>query len=614
MPENSLTLPPGSALPAGSLVLYRGQPARVAHSGERIDLELAGSETARVRAKDVQLIHPGPLTNLAALRPLPGEIRAAWEILAGTTTNLAELAELAFGEFTPQSAWASWQFVRDGLYFSGTPEQITAASVEELEAREKIRNAAAAEERAWREFVERARLAKTEPGDERFLREVEPLAYGAPGRSRLLRDLGKSETPETAHAFLLECGHWSEQVNPYPRRFGMPARASELPVPPLPDEPRLDLTHLAAYAIDDEGTENPDDAISLDGDTLWVHVADPAAVATPNSPLDLDARERGTTLHLPEGAIHLFPDGMTAALGLGLQKTSPALSFAIQHGAQGEIIDVRVVLSTVRVTGMSYEQANLRMDEPLFARLEEMALRRKQRREANGASNIDLPEVKLHVEDGVVQIHPILSLRSRTIVEEAMILTGEAAASYAAARGIPLPFSQQEPPDGRVAMTGPASMFAMRRLMRRSQYRTTPGLHSGLGLPGYAQATSPLRRYLDLVVHQQLRASLRGEKLLSEEEIMERIGAVDAAMPGLRQAEQRSELHWTMVYLLQHPGWQGEGVLVEKRAASGLVIVPELALEARVHLPGDPPLDSVLGLSVGGIHLANLDVSLIVRK
>lgn len=608
MPENT------PSIPSGSLVLYRGQPARVAHSGERIDLELTGNETARVRAKDVQLLHPGPLAGLSSLRPLPGEMRAAWEILAGATTCLAELAELAFGAFTPQSAWATWTFVRDGLYFTGTPDQIQAASVEELDARVKARETQAAEERAWQVFVERVRQGKTQPGDERFLREVEPLAYGAPSRSRLLRDLGKSETPETAHALLLECGHWNELVNPYPRRLGMPARASDLPVPTLPDEKRLDLTHLEAFAIDDEGTENPDDALSLDGSTLWVHVADPAAVAVPGSPLDLDARERGTTLHLPEGAIHLLPDGMTAALGLGLQEITPALSFAIQLGPEGEIVDVQVVPSVVRVTGLSYEQANLRINEPVFVRLEEIALLRRRRREAAGASNIDLPEVKLHVHDGVVQIHPVLSLRSRTVVEEAMILTGEAVASYAAARGIPLPFSQQEPPDGRIAMTGPASMFAMRRLMRRSQYRTNPGLHSGLGLGAYAQATSPLRRYLDLVVHQQLRAFLRGESLLSETEIMERIGAVEAVMPALHQAEQLSEKHWTLVYLLQHPGWQAEGVLVEKRGANGTVIVPELALEVRLYLPGDPPLDSLLALSVGGIHLANLDVSLVVHK
>jgi len=608
MPENSVIIP------AGALVLYRGQPARVERSGERLELDLPGKETARVRPKDVQLLHPGPLASLADLRPLPGEMRAAWEILAGGQTSLAELAELAFGENTPQAAWAAWQFVRDGLYFSGEPERIEAVSVEELAARTAARDAQAAEERAWREFVERARHGQTQPGDERYLREVEPLAYGAQTRARLLRELGRGETPEAAHALLLECGFWNEQVNPYPRRMGMPLRAPELALPELPAEERLDLTGLPAFAIDDEGTENPDDALSLDGDTIWVHVADPAALTAPGSPLDLETRERGTTLHLPEGAIHLFPDALTAELGLGLREVSPALSFAIRLDDEGGIAEVRVMPTLVRVSGLSYAQANLRMQEAPLSGLEGLALRRKRRREAAGAANIDLPEVKLHVENGLVKVSPVLTLRSRVVVEEMMILAGEAAAHYAAARGIPLPYSTQDAPESRVALDSPSGMFAMRRLMRRSQYRVSPGMHSGLGLSGYAQATSPLRRYLDLVVHQQLRAALRGQRLLSEGEILERIGAVEAVLPALRRAEQLSEQHWTLVYLLQHPGWNGQGVLVEKRGATGTLIVPELALEARVSLQGDPPLDAILDVSVGGIHLANLDLSLSVRR
>ena len=74
--------------------------------------------------------------------------------------------------------------------------------------------------------------------------------------------------------------------------------------------------------------------------------------------------------------------------------------------------------------------------------------------------------------------------------------------------------------------------------------------------------------------------------------------------------ETLAERHWTLVYLLQHPGWKGEGVLVEKRGASGTVLVPELALEIRLHLNGDPALDTHLALSVAGIHLPSLDVSL----
>jgi exoribonuclease-2 len=193
------------------------------------------------------------------------------------------------------------------------------------------------------------------------------------------------------------------------------------------------------------------------------------------------------------------------------------------------------------------------------------------------------------------------------MVEESMILAGEAAAGYAAQRGIPLPFSNQDPPDGRVPFDTLSGMFAMRRFLRRSQYRAQMGPHSGLGLPGYVQATSPLRRYLDLVAHQQLRAGLRGGALLNEGDLLERIGSVEAALPALRQAELRSEKHWTLVHLLQHPRERWEGVLVDKRGASGTVMIPALALEARVHLPGSPALDALLALESSGVNLPDLE-------
>ena len=225
----------------GSLVLYRERPARVARVGERLDLELEGGASARVRLKDVTLLHPGPLASLADLRPLPGEMRAAWEILTGGETTLSEVAELAFGKFTPAAAWAAWQFVSEGRYFSGAPDAIRALSGEEVERKQRAREEQEAEERAWKEFVQRALSARVLAEDGRYLKEMEPLAFSAAGKSRLLRELGRAETPENAHALLLECGYWDECVNPYPRRLGLPAAAPDLPVPPLPEEARRDL-------------------------------------------------------------------------------------------------------------------------------------------------------------------------------------------------------------------------------------------------------------------------------------------------------------------------------------------------------------------------------------
>ena len=83
------------------LVLYKARPARVLALGEKIEIELDGGQTKRVRPKDIEPLHPGPLARLADLTPCQGSVLEAWELLEGGETNLRELAELAFGAFTP---------------------------------------------------------------------------------------------------------------------------------------------------------------------------------------------------------------------------------------------------------------------------------------------------------------------------------------------------------------------------------------------------------------------------------------------------------------------------------------------------------------------------------
>jgi exoribonuclease-2 len=149
-------------------------------------------------------------------------------------------------------------------------------------------------------------------------------------------------------------------------------------------------------------------------------------------------------------------------------------------------------------------------------------------------------------------------------------------------------------------------MYACRRLFKRTQMRTAPEPHAGLGLSAYVQVTSPLRRYLDLVAHQQLRAWLAGGTPLGHEQVLERIGAAEAVTGSLRQAERASNRHWTLVYLLRHPGWKGRGVIVDRRGARGTVLIPELALEAPAHLERDLPLDAEVNLELTGVDLPSL--------
>ena len=96
---------------------------------------------------------------------------------------------------------------------------------------------------------------------------------------------------------------------------------------------------------------------------------------------------------------------------------------------------------------------------------------------------------------------------------------------------------------------------------------------------------------------------LRGVEPLDEQAIIARVGAAEAVSGGVRRAERLSREHWTLVYLQQHPGWQGEGVLVEKRAPRGTVLVPALALETRLKIADSIVPDSVLPLRLAGLDL-----------
>lgn len=590
-----------------SLVLHKNKPAVVLRSGDKLEILFQDGKTLSVRPKDVVVLHPGPI-DFAELKPPPGDVLAAWELLEGTITTLAELAELAYDAYTPASAWAAWEWVIDGLYFSGEPDAILCHPRAHVEKEQRTRAARAAESQAWTSFLGRVRQRRFEPEDSRYLAEVELVAYGRRDKSRVLAELGRAQTPESAHSLLLELGAWDETVNPYPRRLDLPEQPPQLDLPDLADEARRDLTHLPAFAIDDEGSSDPDDAVSLDGDWLWVHVADVAALAAPNSAADLEARARGANLYLPEGAVTMLPWQATARLGLGLVPVSPALSFGLRIQPDGAVAGLEIAPSWVRVQRLTYEQAEGVIEQEPLRTLNAWAEVHAQRRRADGATSLDLPEVRIKAAAGRVTITPLRPLRSREMVAELMLAAGEAVAQMAIARGLPMPFTVQDPGEPMEPPQTLSEMFAGRRRMRPSQPSTRPGPHAGLGLAAYVRVTSPLRRYLDLVAHQQLRAVLAGRPILDESALIERIGAAEAVGGAVRRAEQLARQHWTLVYLQhQQPAWSGAGVIVEKTGLRATVLIPDLAWELRLHLREDLPLDSVVQVSYSGANLALLD-------
>lgn len=591
--------------PTDSLVLYKVRPARVLRVGEKIEIELKGGETKRVRPKDLELLHPGPLRSLEDLEPQVGEPDEAWSLLEGGETNLRELAELAFARFTPATAWAAWQLVAEGLCFSGVPSVIQVRPRAEVERERAERSARVAAEEDWKGFLERMAASAPESQDGPRLLEVERLALGRSEHSRVLRVLGHQESPENAHRALIQVGYWSQRHNPHPARCGVSAQDPDLPVPGLGDEERLDLRDLPAYAIDDAGNQDPDDALSLEGDRLWVHVADVAALVHPAGEIEREARARGSNLYAPEGIVNMLPAPITERLGLGLQEVSPTLSIALRVDALGQPFDVEIHRAWIRARRMSYDEAELCLAEEPFAGLLDLTGRSWGRREGAGASNLELPEVSVRVIDGEVVIRPSPRLRSRTLVTDAMLLAGEGVARFCLERDIPIPYVAQAASDGGEGPRprGLAAMYARRRTFKPTRLSTTPEPHAGLGLPLYTRATSPLRRYSDLLVHQQIRGWLAGRVPLTAQGVAERIAESELAAASIRRAERLSNLHWKLIYLKEHPGWRGEGVIVAKEERRHVVLIPELALETRLRLKGEPGLDSRSRLTVREVDI-----------
>ncbi|MCU7947964.1 MAG: RNB domain-containing ribonuclease, partial [Candidatus Thiodiazotropha sp. (ex Cardiolucina cf. quadrata)] len=176
-----------SKFTAGALVLYKIRPARIVEVSDKITIELEGAKNKRVRDKDVVLLHPGPLSSLNQLTPQTGEVEENWELLEGAETDIKELSELVFGDYTPAMAWATWLLVAEEVYFEGTPQSIHPRAAAQVESEIAAREQKAVEEEAWHGFMQRLRTEAIVEEDRKALGEVEAVALEKREKSRILQ-------------------------------------------------------------------------------------------------------------------------------------------------------------------------------------------------------------------------------------------------------------------------------------------------------------------------------------------------------------------------------------------------------------------------------------------
>lgn len=623
-----------------SLVLYKNQPALLQEvSTDKYTIlyctalpspggKPAQFTTQKVREKDIELLFEttsGEKTLLVQLlqvtedaKAMQERIEPIYELLSEdedsftTPVSFADLQDYADVK-TAQDSWLLYKALKNTLFFTEQDSLSFMVQTKEVIARQEEKNRAKEAEQEIRSaFIRRLKAKKLDlPADAQLMQDVEALALGQSDKSKTMKEAGFTETPEKAHKLLLDTGVWTVTKNPYPTRWGLSTQSATQRLAPPPEEERITLEQ-EAYAIDNQWSTDPDDAIAFDGQHVWVHIADPASSVYPDSPIDIAARHRGATLYIPEGAVRMLAEDSLEDYALGLTPLSRALSFCIELDENGAVLSCKVLKTLVKVKRYTYEEADMQKDSPQLAPLYAIARRNEQRRLKAGAVSITLPEVHISVTDGIVNISPALSWESNNVVREFMLLAGEAVAKFAFKNGIPFPFVSQEKPDLPTnILDGYAGQYQLRRCMRSRSLGVTPMQHAGLGLGMYTQVTSPLRRYSDLVAHQQLRAFIDGRPLLNKDTMLERIAAGDAAAGASVKAERKSNLHWTLVYLTQNPQWEGDAVVVELKGKQALCLIPSLAQETLLTPSRTVALNDTIKVRAGNIDIPTLSVNFI---
>lgn len=290
---------------------------------------------------------------------------------------------------------------------------------------------------------------------------------------------------------------------------------------------RIDLTHLNIFSIDDADTLDVDDALSLEflpnrQYRLGVHIAAPASVIPFDSPLETEARHRASSIYLPEKRIPMLPFILSEnALSLLQGQIRNAVSFFLTFDDDFNLIDSKILPSIVcSKHKLSYETAEFLLEEGNDAtadelrKIQEICEFSAQNRHNCGAIDVNLPEFKLKYspENDTYDLIPIDdNMMSRTLVAECMILANVLTASFCAQHDIPTLFRIQPKPSALPSQKSLdelpndyARAYAIRRAMQPATTTLHPAPHAGLGVEKYTQATSPLRRYTDLLCHYQL--------------------------------------------------------------------------------------------------------------
>jgi len=325
---------------------------------------------------------------------------------------------------------------------------------------------------------------------------------------------------------------------------------------------RTDLRDLFTFTVDPVDARDFDDAISVwregGGFRLWVHIADVSHCVPWDSPIDVEARHRATSVYLVDRVIPMLPEELSNTI-CSLNPEEDRLTFTVEMVVDrtGLVQAYELYHSVIRSDRrLDYEQVQAWLegsgfpDETIASAIADfraVARSIRERRIARGGLDFETVEARVRLDETGEPMD--VTVRGRTeatgMIEEAMILANEVVARHMSAASAPMVYRIHEDPDAdalkQVAVVlkefgypvqdlhgaSPRTFqkiiaFAhgrpeerlinslMLRALERARYVDYLASHFGLASAAYCHFTSPIRRYPDLIVHRLLKAQLTG--------------------------------------------------------------------------------------------------------
>ena len=418
--------------------------------------------------------------------------------------------------------------------------------------------------------------------------------------------------------------HWKRFLfENFPMGGGFPA----LTAPETKDE--LALSPAQAFSIDDSQTTEIDDALSVQGlgtgtVTFGVHIAAPGLAITPDSAIDKVARERLSTVYMPGWKLTMLPDDVVQAYTLIEGRDCPAVSiYFTMDEATLEITARETKLERVHIA------ANLRHDKldgivtdatlsgeapadyafaPELAFTWRLARHLKAKREVvrGKPENFNRPDYnfrlageRMEAPNGTESVEITVRARGSSldlIVAEAMILANSAWGGWLAELGLPGIYRSQ-------ASLAPG-------IKVRMGVKALP--HAGMGVAQYTWATSPLRRYVDLVNQWQIIACARHGRTAAlaapfkprDAQLFSIISAFESAYAAYNGFQNAIERFWTLRWLQQN----GTTELTATVMKEGLVRADDLPLVFKALGCENLPRGSHVKVRITGLDEMTLDV------